>query len=644
MCGIHGAISFSGPIRDAEKMAREMGDAIIHRGPDDSGAFVDESIFIAMRRLSIIDLDTGHQPISNEDNTIWLVCNGEIYNFQELRKDLIYLGHQFKTGSDSEVIIHLYEEYGENLVNYLNGMFAFALWDGKKKKLVIGRDQIGIKPLYYYQDSQRLIFASELKSILTQECIPRTLNKTAIGQYFTYGYVPAPYSIFENIYKLEPATLITISNNVVEFIKYWKLPQEQDDSKTEEEWSELTYKKIEESVKRQMVSDVPLGAFLSGGIDSSAVVSMMAKNSNKQINTYAIGFEGSRASDYYNELQYAGMIARQFNTNHHEIIVNPDIVSLLPKLLWHMDEPISDSAFVTTYLVSEFSRNDVTVILSGVGGDELFGGYRRYLGEYYSGLYKKIPGSFKKIIKYIVNLLPSDRHSSLLNLFRYSKAFVNSADLSFSDKYQTYMQLYDKKSINLLKEEYRPSDNFDALIDALKSENSSDSLHLLFATDLNTQLPDDLLFLTDKMSMATSLECRVPLLDRELVEMAATMPGHFKIKDRELKHILKKSLEQELPNEILYRKKRGFGAPMGAWVKGELIGLINELLSEKQVRMRGVLEYTAVQKILFEHQNNINDYTDLILAMINFEIWARIFVDGESYEDLSRELKERVLH
>jgi len=644
MCGIYGAISFFGPIKNAEEMAQAMGDVTIHRGPDDSGIFVDESVFIAMRRLSIIDLSTGHQPIANEDGTIWMVCNGEIYNYQELRQKLVDLGHQFKTSSDSEIVVHLYEEYGEDLVNHLNGMFGFALWDCKKRKLIIARDQLGVKPIYYYQDRKRLIFASELKAILTQKSISKRLSKIAVNQYFMYGYVPAPYSIFENIYKLEPGTLLNISNGVVKKTKYWGLPQEQDNSLTEQDWIDLTYKKIEESVSRQMVSDVPLGAFLSGGIDSSAVVSMMAKHSDSQINTYAIGFEGDRASTYYNELPYARMVSKRFNTNHHEILVNPDIISLLPKLLWHMDEPIADSAFVTTYLVSEFARKDVTVILSGVGGDELFGGYNRYLGEYYTEMYQKIPGVLKNIIKHVIGCLPRDRHSSLLNLFRYAKAFVDSADLTFSDKYRTYMQLYKKNDLILLKKEYRDADDFDKVVAALKSESSSDSLHLLFATDLSTQLPDDLLLLTDKMSMATSLECRVPLLDKELVEMAAAMPGCFKIKGRELKYILKKTLENDLPREILFRKKRGFGAPMGAWVKGELAGLINELLSEEQIESRGILEFSTVKKILFEHQNNVNDYTDLILAMINFEIWARIYLDGESHEDLSQRLAERVIH
>ena len=644
MCGIHGAISFSGPIKNAQEMAQAMGDITFHRGPDDGGVYACSSVFIAMRRLSIIDLNTGHQPISNEDESIWMVCNGEIYNYKELQNKLIKLGHQFKTNSDSEVIIHLYEEYGQDLVNHLNGMFGFALWDRNKNKLIIARDQLGVKPLYYYQDDDRLIFASELKSILTQKSIPRKLCKIAVNQYFKYGYVPAPYSMFENIHKLEPGSLLDISDGVVKNVKYWRLPQKKNTSLNEKEWADLTYAKIEESVSRQMVSDVPLGAFLSGGIDSSAVVSMMAKHSDSQINTYAIGFEGDKASAYYNELPYAKMVAKQFNTNHHEILVSPDIVGLLPKLLWHMDEPISDSAFVTTYLVSEFAKKDVTVILSGVGGDELFGGYRRYLGEYYSSLYKKTPNVLKNIFKRAVNVLPSDRHSNLLNLFRYAKAFVNSDDLPFSEKYRTYMQLYETNDLNLLKKEYQNADSFDAVVDALKSEKSDDSLHLLFATDLNTQLPDDLLFLTDKMSMATSLECRVPFLDIELVEMASTMPGQFKIKGRELKHVLKKAFEKDLSHEILYRKKRGFGAPMGAWIKGKLIGLTSELLSQEQIESRGILDFSTVKNILYEHQNSINDYTDLILAMINFEIWARIYLDGESHEDISQSLSEKVLH
>jgi len=644
MCGIHGAISFSGPITDAINLAEKMGDITSHRGPDDSGVFVGESVFIAMRRLSIIDLDTGHQPISNEDNTIWLVCNGEIYNYRELRAELILSGHNFKTKSDSEVIIHLYEEYGEKFVEHLNGMFAFSLWDAKNKKLIIARDQLGIKPLYYYHDKSQLVFASELKSILAFRNAVPDLNKIAIRQYFLYGYVPAPYSIFESISKLEPGTMLIIYNNDIQKTKYWSLPTDQDHSLKEKDWIELTYRKIEAAVRGQMVSDVPLGAFLSGGIDSSAVVAMMSKHSFTPVRTYSIGFSGDKASKYYNELPYAKMVSDKYDTQHKEILVKPDIISLLPKLLWHMDEPIADSALITTYLVSEFARKEVTVILSGVGGDELFGGYRRYLGEYYSDLYGKLPSFTKSIIEPLINWLPSDRHSSLLNLFRYAKAFVKTADLPFSEKYRSYMRFYDDDKINLLKTEVKGMDDFDAITNALKSLNNSDSLYKLFRTDLDTQLPDDLLMLTDKMSMATSLECRVPLLDKELVELSAKMPGQYKIKGRELKYILKKALENDLPREILYRKKRGFGAPMGAWIKGELSKLTDELLSEEAIESRGILEYSEVLRIIREHNNNINDYTDLILAIINFEIWARLYIDGNSHEDVSRQLSSKVLH
>ena len=378
-------------------MISGMGALTVHRGPDDEGIYADGPCAIGMRRLSIIDLGGGHQPIGNADGTLWVVCNGEIYNFRELTAELTQKGYRFRTGSDSEVLIHAYAHYGDDFVQRLNGMFGFALWDARRRRLIIGRDRLGIKPIYYMPRGDTLAFASEAKALLSLPGMRPEVDQTALQSYLELGYVPAPYSIFRGIRKLPPASLLIVEGNAVEVRSYWTAPKQVDPELSEADWIAQVRAQIAKSVEVQMVSDVPIGAFLSGGIDSSAVVAFMAASSDQPIKTYSIGFGGSKADDYYNELPYARQVAELFHTDHHEILVQPDVARLLPRLLWHMDEPIADTAFITTYLVSEFARNDVKVILSGVGGDELFGGYRRYLGDHVLGRFNRLPAPLRSM-------------------------------------------------------------------------------------------------------------------------------------------------------------------------------------------------------------------------------------------------------
>lgn len=640
MCGIYGIISLAEHYQPSAELLKPMGDIIFHRGPDDFGEYINNGIAIGMRRLSIIDLEGGHQPISNNDNTIWLVCNGEIYNFRELRLKLKEKGHKFRTLSDCEVIIHLYAEYGDTFVNYLNGMYCFALWDGKRRRLTIGRDRLGIKPLYYLKDKSRLIFASEAKAILTVPGVSRQIDRVALESYLSLGYVAAPNSLFSDIYKLPVASVMIIENDETNIRQYWQPPSEINTHLTIEEWCVDVSKSIEESVRRQMVSDVPIGAFLSGGIDSSAVVGYMARHSSQPVKTYSIGFADDSVGAYYNELPYAKQVSNMFDTEHKEIIVRPDVVKLLPKLLWHMDEPIADAAFITTYLVAEFARQEVTVILSGVGGDELFGGYRRYLGEYFYEKYKRIPFWFRKhIMKKIAKRLPSDRHSRLLNLSRYVRAFILSGELSFSERYSSYVEVFNKEELEQILLEPL-SDFHGALGMAFDKSDSDDFLNRLFQVDYRTQLPDDLLMLTDKMTMATSLECRVPLLDHELVELAARIPNNLKIHGRELKYVLKRCLGDLLPKNILYRKKRGFGAPMGAWLKKELAPMLKAILSKESIESRGLFRWKNINKIIALHEANKEDYTDHLLSLMNLELWCRMYLDKRSHIELYTELRE----
>ena len=637
MCGIYGLFQLDGVPADPALMPA-MGRVIVHRGPDDEGDHVDGPCAIGMRRLSIIDLAGGHQPLSNCDGTLWLVCNGEIYNFRELRSELQALGHRFKTASDSEVILHSYAQYGDEFIHRLNGMFGFVLWDARRQRLIVGRDRLGIKPIYLYRDARRLAFASEAKALLTLPGISAEIDPAALRSYLNLGYVAAPLSIFRGIGKLPPASMLIVEGGRVEERRYWRVSEAIDRGMAEGEWIERIRTRLDESVRMQMVSDVPIGAFLSGGIDSSTVVGFMAAHSDQPIRTYAIGFKGTAADDYYNELPYARRVAELFHTQHREIVVRPDVVGLLPHLLWHMDEPMSDTAFITTYLVSQFARRDVTVILSGVGGDELFGGYRRYLGNHYQTYFDRLPGWARRAASAVGERLPSDRHSPLLNLSRLAKGFLESARLPFEERYRAYVQVFPlREARRLLRLDGAAQP--DMIEAAFSHAGGGDSLNRMLAVDAETMLPDDLLMLTDKMSMATSLECRVPLLDHELVDLAARMPEAIKIRGGRLKHALKEAVSNLLPRDILERTKRGFGTPMGAWLKGELAPLVRGLLSDSVVKGRGLFHFPVVQDLIASHEANRIDGTDRLLTLLNLEIWSRLYLDGRAPDDVTHELK-----
>jgi asparagine synthase (glutamine-hydrolysing) len=639
MCGIYGVVSLSPEHRPDPRVLEPMAAVTVHRGPDDEGRYAGKRIALGMRRLSIIDVDGGHQPISNAEQTVWVVCNGEIYNFRELRGELIEKGCRFQTRSDTEVIVHAYAEYGDRFLERLRGMFGIALWDTRRGRLILARDRLGIKPLYYLRDGERLLFASEAKAILAAPGIHAEIDPTGLRQYLSLGYVPAPYSMFRGIRKLPVASTLVVQDGETEISRYWELPRALDEETNERRWIEAVLDTTERAVASQMVSDVPIGAFLSGGIDSSAVVSLMSRHSPEPVKTYSIGFDSGAAGQFYNELPFARSVAEKFGTTHKEILVRPNVVQLLPKLLWQMDEPVADSAFVTTFLVAEFARRDVKVILSGVGGDELFGGYFRYLGEHYGGYYRKIPRLVReRLIRPLARRLPADRHSALLNLSRLARGFLLAADGTAEQRYRSYIGVFDDAARERLLVDGDDGE-YDALARAFASSAGADSLRTLFEVDLQTQLPDDLLLLTDRMTMATSLECRVPLLDEELVELSARMPARFKIRGRELKFVLKRALSELLPREILYRKKRGFGAPMGAWIKGQLRPLTHHLLSRRAVERRGLFRPAAIERTLALHEASKEDHTDHILGLMNLEIWCRMYLDGRSPEDLTHQIE-----
>lgn len=636
MCGIHGIYRLDGGRVAAESLSA-MGDVTRHRGPDDAGVYIEGPCGIGMRRLSIIDLAGGHQPLSNVEQTLWLVCNGEIYNFRELRAELQAKGYRFKTGSDCEVLLHLYDDLGDDFVHRVEGMFNFALWDSRRSRLLIGRDHLGIKPLYVHCSAHMVAFATEAKALLALPGVDAGLDRESLADYLHLGYVAAPRTMFRGLRKLPPATLLAVEHGEVREWRYWRLPGTVDHGPNEPQWVARIRHSMDDAVRKQMVSDVPIGAFLSGGVDSSAIVAYMTRHSERPIRTYAIGFEGGEAERLYNELPYARQVARQLGTEHHEILVKPDVVSLLPTLLWHMDEPIADSAFITTYLVSRFARRDVKVILSGVGGDELFGGYRRYLGDHYLRKFEQLPRWSRQVLAGASQRLPSDRHSRFLNMTRLARGFLASAELAPDERYRRYLQVMDRAAVaDLMKGD---AGGVDSLAAAFSSAPSGDALNRMFAVDAETQLPDDLLMLTDKMSMAVSLECRVPLLDIGLVELAASIPEVHKVKGGRLKHLMKQALEDVLPRDILERRKRGFGTPIGAWLKRDLAPLLRRLLSPEVVHSRDLFDIDAVNRLVADHEASIVDGTDALLALMNLEIWSRMYLDHRQPEDVTAELK-----
>ena len=641
MCGIYGILGFPEPSADAYALER-MGHTMRHRGPDDDGAHSDPHIHMGMRRLAVIDVEGGQQPIFNEDRTVVAICNGEIYNYQSLRSDLIARGHTFTSASDTEVIVHLYEEYGPDMVTYLRGMFAFAIWDSRQKQLVLARDRLGIKPLYVAEQPNGLIFASELKSILEVSGQPPRIDQAALHEYLSLGYVPGPYSMIKGVHKLMPGSYLIANEGGRRTKKYWSICHEAQTEISEDEWSQRIADTIEEAVVSQMVSDVPLGAFLSGGIDSSAVVAFMARSSDRPVKTYSIGFDVGVGGEYYNELPYARQVATQFQTDHREIIVRPDVARLLPELLWYLDEPIADAAFLTTYLVSKFAREDVTVILSGVGGDELFGGYRRYWSDYIASIYLRLPAALRhNVLQPLARKIPGDRHSRILDWFRLVKGFMAGAELEADERYESHMRVFGASEMSDLLS-VDAAQRSETMIRAFEQVSSSQSLERMIEVDLQTQLPDDLLMLTDRMSMATSLECRVPLLDEKLVDLAMELPPHMKVHGTGLKIGLKAAMRDVLPGSIVDRKKRGFGAPIGGWFKQDLSRFLDGVLSRSAIEERGLVDWSTVSNLKEKHQASREDYTDHLLALVNLELWCQLYLDGTSTSTVAEKLETAV--
>lgn len=622
MCGIYGAIG----IRDPSLLER-MGAATFYRGPDESGAYLDDNVSLGVRRLKIIGLECGQQPIHDEDQALWLVYNGEIYNFQELRYSLEAKGHKFYTKTDGEVIVHLYEEYGEDCVKHLRGMFAFAIWDKKNKNLFLARDRIGIKPLYYTSVDGVLYFASELKALLEADVIKKEINHEAIHNFLTFLYVPAPLTIFNSVFKLPAGHILRFRNGNYSTEKYWDLEPNVNEEKNEIFYLDKIYDLLQEAVKLHLISDVPLGVFLSGGVDSSVLVSVMAGLTNQPIKTFSIGY--GRKDEDYNELKYARLVSECFGTEHREFIVEPNEIGLLPKLAWHFDEPFADSSAIPTFLISQLARKDITVALSGIGGDEAFGGYPRYLGAYISEYYQRLPDIIRKAAYKAASLFPESTQNR--DLFGWARRFARGGLLSFEARYLDWVTFLRPDEMNKLY-----TAGFIAkLKDADPVKDKSDyfggdrSMERIFCFDIKTYLADDLLFMADKMSMANSLELRVPYCDHKVMEFAASIPYGLKLKGLKLKYLLKKSFRDLLPREILARRKQGFMIPIGRWIKQDLKGMAEDLLSRRQIEKRGYFNYEYIRQILDQHYSGKRNFTDRIWALMNLEMWHRIYIDKD---------------
>jgi asparagine synthase (glutamine-hydrolysing) len=626
MCGIAGQVSYSR--RVLVKDISVMIDSLAHRGPDDEGIYISSidakkdhsqvpSIGLGHRRLSIIDLSTGHQPVHNEDKTVWIVFNGEIYNFPVLRKNLRAKGHVFYTSTDTEVILHLYEEFGEDCVKHLRGMFSFAIWDENEKKLFAARDRIGKKPLYYFYNKMDFVFASELKGILTLPLLERSVDRNALLKYLQYGYIPDPSSIFKDVYKLPPGHTLSYVGGRVTLKKYWEISFLCSNTNNEEDVQQELLERLIDSVRVRLISDVPLGAFLSGGVDSATIVALMAHEMTQPVKTFSIGFE----EEEFNELPFARKVAERLGTDHHEMIVRPASFDLIDKIIYHFDEPFGDASALPTYYVSKLASNYVKVVLSGDGGDELFAGYDSYAAILDRSKYEKWPKPIRFGLQKIASLLPAGT---------YGKNFLHNISLPVNERFSDYVShISTSKHSCLLSKDLRESMNSENCIFEKSFEAAAryDAVSRLQYVDMKNYLPGDILVKVDRMSMAHSIETRVPLLDQELIQYVNGLPSKYKLNGARRKYIFKKVAERLIPEETIRRRKQGFAVPLKYWFKDELKGFVKQILLESRTAQRGYFDMSYIKKLFVEHDTGRRDYSRILWHLLILELWQRRYLD-----------------
>jgi asparagine synthase (glutamine-hydrolysing) len=641
MCGIVGKVCLDGHVD--RLLINAMCDVIEHRGPDSRGVFVDRQVGLGVQRLAIIDLETGDQPIYNEDQSIVIVFNGEIYNYRELRDLLTDGGHRLNSDSDTEVLVHLYEDHGDDFVRMLRGMFAFALWDVRRERLLLGRDRIGKKPLYFSFNGSCLWFASEAKAILQDPAVPRDVDYAAIDAFLHYQYVPNTYCSFAALSKLPPAHTLAFEYGRVEQRRYWDLSYGDQINPSNEEACDLIRTHLLDATRLRLRSDVPLGAFLSGGVDSSAVVAAMAQQVSGQVKTFTIGFPAER----FDERPYAREVARLFDTDHYELLVEPEVLHILPQLVWHYGEPFADQSAIPSFYLAEMTRRDVTVALNGDGGDENFAGYRRYIGNDVAKRLEVLPVIAGRVAAELLKRVGTGntQDSTRARLLRLSRGLQLDAPgryamwiacLQESERQALYepdfaRQLEESRPESLVRWAYETSD-------------APTTIERLLDVDIQTYLPDQLLVKMDIASMAYSLEVRSPFLDHKFMEMAASLPLSAKVHDGSGKHLLKEALRPWLPGDILDRPKRGFTMPISDWLRNELRDLPGAILLDTRSIQRGLFRREIIQRMIAQHQAGRSDNSNKLWALIQLELWFRTYVDVEPRGPITFDFNEFLSH
>jgi asparagine synthase (glutamine-hydrolysing) len=625
MCGIAGIINFDKPTVSLETLQR-MVRTLQHRGPDEEGFYLKAPMAMGMRRLSIIDLDSGKQPIQNEDGSIHVIFNGEIYNHQEIRNELLQKGHVFTTKTDTEAIVHAYEEYGESFLQRLNGMYAIAIWDTRKQHLLLARDRLGIKPLYYGLHEGTLVFGSEIKALLEAHALPLELNHHAVQAFFALRYIPAPLSIYNSIYKLPAAHFLKFSrHDGLHLDCYWDVEYSNINEYSEKHYQEQFLELLDNSVEAQMLADVPLGAFLSGGLDSSAIAYSMAKQSDARPQTFTIGYTES----YYDERHHARQVAKQIKTEHQELVAAPNILKFLDNYSWYFDEPFADAAALPTYLLSQFARKNVKVALSGDGGDEIFAGYTRYQSEQLADLYSMIPAPIRKrllnpVISSMAKATPPN-----IRLRNWLDDAEKKANLSFLPPTERYIShfnsFWDVADNKLWTRDTLPlfgtAHASDHLSVFMQQKGECDPLNRRLYTDMKTWLAEMMLTKVDRMSMAASLEVRVPLLDHRIVEFAAKLPVKYKMSLNCTKRFFKQAMSERLPKSIVYRQKHGFQVPLDSWFRNELKEMVCDSLARDRIESVGIINADFVEQLLNEHMSERKNHSEKIFSLLVFFLW-----------------------
>jgi asparagine synthase (glutamine-hydrolysing) len=633
VCGICGIFNFDHRCRVERSVLDAMSNQIVHRGPDDEGSFLQENVGLAIRRLSIIDLQTGQQPVTNEDGTVWLVYNGEIYNHRELRKQLEARGHQYRSRSDTETIVHLYEEFGEDCVERLRGMFAFALWDARRRRLFAARDRLGIKPFYYTYTATSFLFGSEIKSLLAHPDLRAELDRSVLPEYLAFGYLSDTGTMFQEVRKLAPGHTLTIDETGQLNVRpYWDVPLNESEEPRAEGYYVETYRGLlEEAVTSHLMSDVPLGVFLSGGLDSSAVAALMTKAREEPIETFSVGYDDTA----YSELPYARAVAQHIGSVHHEVRLGREaFFAALPKLIWHEDEPLVWPSSVSLYFVARLARERVTVVLTGEGSDETMAGYNRYAWTLWNarldGVYRRlVPNKVRKIVQSTVSESP---WLTAAMRRRFGHTFLARDGASWPGFYfdNFYTAFSEAEQLSLLTDDLRPSAGSAYRGSMAYWEHSSgDLLSRLLYTDIKTYLVE-LCMKQDQMSMAASIESRVPFLDHVLVEFAAQIPSEFKTQGLKGKRILKLAVGDLLPESIVNRRKMGFPTPISSWLKGPELESVEALLLDPRTLARCLTKVEAVRQLLSEHRAGYRDHTDHLWRLLNLELWHRVFIDRDS--------------